>query len=315
MARCRTLARGCAERYLTHREELGWPAPERQARPHACRLSARAARRLVFEIGTEELPPQAAWDGARQLRDGGRERVQAARIATGTPSVLDAPAARADRRGRRGASGRSGPRSPRPRRQVAFTPDGRPSPAAEGFARAQGVAGGALERRTTPQGEYVYAVRREPGAPTSPVLAELLPKLAGGLAFLEADAVGDGDRPVRAAGTVAGGAVRPAGRAVRIRRGARGTPDARPSEPPPDADQRRRTRPPTTRAAQRLGPAGSGRAAGAHRGQAPATRPRASGGIPSSTRSCCTRPCSSSNCRWCSPGASRTSSSRSRARC
>ncbi len=163
---------------------------------------ARAARRLVFEIGTEELPPQAAWDGARQLRDAAEAELRSARIATGNVTAYSTP--------RRlvliaeGVAARQADlvREVRgPAVKVAFTPDGRPSPAAEGFARAQGVGAGALERRATPQGEYVYAVRREPGAPTVAVLAELLPKLAGGLSFSKPMRWGTGTvrfaRPVR----------------------------------------------------------------------------------------------------------------------
>ena len=144
----------------------------------------RAARRLVFEIGTEELPPQAAWDGARQLREAAESEFRTARLETGDLRAFSTP--------RRlvliaeGVAPRQADliREVRgPAVKVAFTPEGRPSPAAEGFARAQGVAAASLERRTTPQGEYVYAVRRDAGAPTLTVLADLLPKLAGGLAF------------------------------------------------------------------------------------------------------------------------------------
>ena len=162
----------------------------------------RGARRLVFEIGTEELPPQAAWDGARQLLAAAETEFGAARIAAGvlraysTPRRLvliaeDVAPRQTDLvREVRGPAARA-----------AFGPDGRPTPAAEGFARAQGVGPDALERRATGQGEYVYAVRRERGAPTKDVLAALLPKLASGLAFSKPMRWGAGavrfSRPVR----------------------------------------------------------------------------------------------------------------------
>ena len=230
----------------------------------------RAARRLVFEIGTEELPPQAAWDGARQLREAAESEFRTARLETGDLRAFSTP--------RRlvliaeGVAPRQADliREVRgPAVKVAFTPEGRPSPAAEGFARAQGVAAASLERRTTPQGVYVYAVRREAGAPTLTVLADLLPKLAGGLAFSKPMRWGTAPvrfvRPVRWLVALLGRQIVP----MRVRRRARRTPDARPPEPAPSDDQHRGRRRVRGRAAQRLGSAGPGRAAGAHRGQRP----------------------------------------------
>jgi glycyl-tRNA synthetase beta chain len=182
------------------------PRNPRTTNPPA-RRAGTAARtgapaRLVFEIGCEELPPQAAWDGARQLADGARSAFQDARIAVGeiravsTPrrlvlAVEDVAARQSDLvREVRGPAARA-----------AFTADGHPTPAAEGFAKGQGVPVAALERRVTPQGEYVYAVRRERGEPTPRVLGALLPQLAGGLAFPKPMRWGTGtvrfSRPVR----------------------------------------------------------------------------------------------------------------------
>src|SRR5207247_11193409 len=69
---------------------------------------------------------------------------------------------------------------------AAFASDGHPTRAAEGFARAQGVPVEALERRTTPQGEYVFALRRSPGGPTAAALQEILPSIGAGLTFPKA---------------------------------------------------------------------------------------------------------------------------------
>jgi glycyl-tRNA synthetase beta chain len=70
-----------------------------------------------------------------------------------------------------------------PASRAAFTPDGAPTQAAEGFARAQGVPVDRLVRRVTPQGEYVFAKQRSPGRPTLKALSEVLPALAAGLVF------------------------------------------------------------------------------------------------------------------------------------
>jgi glycyl-tRNA synthetase beta chain len=156
----------------------------------------------VFEIGTEELPPTAAWDGARQLREAASAALEAARIpadgvrAYSTPrrlTLVVEGVALHQRELTREVRG--------PAVRAAFGPDGRPTQAAEGFAHAQGVPVATLERRTTPQGEYLFAVRREPGQPTATVLADLLPEVAGRLAFPKSMRWGTGSarfaRPVR----------------------------------------------------------------------------------------------------------------------
>ena len=145
--------------------------------------SPRSAR-LLFEIGTEELPPQAAWDGARQIREAAAAAFQAARISYGdlasysTPRrivLIAADVAPRQEDLQREVRG--------PAARVAFAADGRPTRAAEGFARALGVAVESLERRATPQGDYVFALQRSAGAPTMDALRDLLPAIAAGLTF------------------------------------------------------------------------------------------------------------------------------------
>lgn len=160
------------------------------------------SKRLVFEIGTEELPPSAAWDGIRQLREFAGPALVDARIDAGDVRTFStprrfvliveqvAPRLRDLVREVRG-----------PAVRVAFAADGRPTPAAEGFARAQGIEVASLERRSTAQGEYMYAVRREAGGDTAAALVELLPAIAGRLSFQRAMRWGAGttrfSRPVR----------------------------------------------------------------------------------------------------------------------
>jgi glycyl-tRNA synthetase beta chain len=162
----------------------------------------RAASRLVFEIGAEELPPAAAWEGLSQLRDAAEAAFRSHRIsyraiaAYATPRrlvlVADGVAPRQEDLVREVRG---------PAAKAAFTPDGLPTAAAHGFARAQGVAVASLERRTSPQGDYVYAVRREPGAPAAQALARILPGLAEGLTFAKSMRWGAGShrfaRPIR----------------------------------------------------------------------------------------------------------------------
>jgi glycyl-tRNA synthetase beta chain len=159
------------------------PKPAVAGRISRRRRSPRGGHlRLVFEIGVEELPPAVAWDSARQLREAARPALDAARIPTGEIAAYSTPrrivltvedvAPKQDDliREVRGPASR-----------VAFTPDGVPTQAAEGFARAQGVAVHQLARRATPQGEYVYALQRSAGGAALKALSEALAALAGGL--------------------------------------------------------------------------------------------------------------------------------------
>ena len=88
-----------------------------------------------------------------------------------------------------------------PAKRVAFGEDGKPSKAAEGFAKGQGIDVSALQVRSTEKGEYVCAVFDEKGRPSAEVLAELLPKLVLSLSFPKSMRWNDTDfrfaRPVR----------------------------------------------------------------------------------------------------------------------
>lgn len=65
----------------------------------------------------------------------------------------------------------------------AFTEDGRATPAAEGFARSQGVEVAALARVETPKGEYLGLRKRLPRLRSADVLRQELPALIGALKF------------------------------------------------------------------------------------------------------------------------------------
>ena len=70
-----------------------------------------------------------------------------------------------------------------PSKAHSFDAAGQPSKAAIGFAGSQGVAVRDLEVRQTPKGEYVFAVKREPGHLTQKLLADILPSLIEQLSF------------------------------------------------------------------------------------------------------------------------------------
>jgi glycyl-tRNA synthetase beta chain len=67
-----------------------------------------------------------------------------------------------------------------PSLKVAYK-DGKPTPAAEAFAKKSGVAVSKLEKITSPKGEYLAATVTRKGRPAADVLAEALPKEIAGI--------------------------------------------------------------------------------------------------------------------------------------
>src|SRR5579863_4459308 len=67
-----------------------------------------------------------------------------------------------------------------PSLKVAYK-DGKPTPAAEAFARKANVAVDALEKITTAKGEYLAATVQKKGRAASDILAESLPKEIAGI--------------------------------------------------------------------------------------------------------------------------------------
>ena len=70
-----------------------------------------------------------------------------------------------------------------PSLKAAYSADGTPTKAAEGFARGQGVDVSALQTITTDKGEYLFVSKHEAGRPTHEILAELLPSLVANIPF------------------------------------------------------------------------------------------------------------------------------------
>jgi len=157
---------------------------------------------LLFEIGTEEMPAAFLRGAAAQLAADAGRLLQEARLphddvrgwATPRRLVLYI----------RGVAPRQEDETVKtrgPSRQVAFDADGRPTRAALGFARGQRVDVDELLVEATPQGEYMFAVRREEGRPAAEALGPLLASLAGGLQFPRTMRWGEGGtrfaRPIR----------------------------------------------------------------------------------------------------------------------
>ncbi|MEG3887539.1 glycine--tRNA ligase subunit beta, partial [Microcoleus sp. herbarium19] len=79
--------------------------------------------------------------------------------------------------------------------------DGKPTKAAEGFAKKQGVEIDALEVRTTDKGDFVFVLKKIPGRMSADILAELVPlwidKLEGKRFMRWADGDLKFPRPIR----------------------------------------------------------------------------------------------------------------------
>ncbi|AOV15871.1 glycine--tRNA ligase subunit beta [Acidihalobacter aeolianus] len=143
-------------------------------------IEARAD--LLIEIGTEELPPGSLRTLADTLADEVAARLADAGIGGGarhvyaTPRRLavhieDVPLMQPDRRiERRG-----------PALAAAFDGEGRPTKAAEGFARSVGLTVDALERLETDKGAWLCAYLDEPGRAAVELVPEILTASLGKL--------------------------------------------------------------------------------------------------------------------------------------
>ncbi|MGB0679575.1 MAG: glycine--tRNA ligase subunit beta, partial [Polyangiales bacterium] len=165
-------------------------------------MASHEPRDFLLEIGTEELPAAFVQTGLSQLPMHMQRALEAARIdhgpmqAMGTPRrlALHIEAMAATQREEREL--RTGPPV-----QIAFAPDGRPTAAAQGFARQCGVTVDALRRVTKGKGEVVAAEVLHAGGPVCDVLALLVPEVCAQLHFAKTMRWGSGEsafaRPVQ----------------------------------------------------------------------------------------------------------------------
>jgi glycyl-tRNA synthetase beta chain len=141
-------------------------------------------RELLLEIGTEEIPaafiPKALDEMALLIR----KELQANRVAHGEARTLGTPrrlilvvedvAEKQEDVERE----KLGPPLP-----MAFDDKGKPTKAAIGFAKGQGLAVEDLKVVQRGKGEYLCAVKKEEGKASSSLLAEILPRLIGSISF------------------------------------------------------------------------------------------------------------------------------------
>jgi len=139
---------------------------------------------FVLEIGAENIPASYVPPAIAQLEADavallGRMRLSYGSLyTTGTPRRLVLVVKGLAPRQSEGEEVVTGPPAAR-----AFGADGKPTPAAEGFARAQGVAVEKLDRIDTPKGEYLGVRKQLARRMTPAVLRDELPALVTGLKF------------------------------------------------------------------------------------------------------------------------------------
>jgi len=138
--------------------------------------------RLLFEIGTEELPAWYVAQGATALAEGLATRLAERRLAHGAMRSFATPRRLAvvvedlaDATERR-VEARRGPAE-----AAAFDAEGQPTRAAIGFAASAGVDPADLVVEATPKGRYVVARREVGGEPAAAVLPPLLAALVAEL--------------------------------------------------------------------------------------------------------------------------------------
>ena len=137
---------------------------------------------FLLEIGTEEIPARMIDSAREELARRVGELLQRERLAENpelqafsTPRRLAVFAA-----GVAPAQPDVSDQLTGPSLKVAYK-DGAPTPAAEAFARKVNVPVNALEKITTPKGEYLAATIQKKGRPASEILAESLPKEIAGI--------------------------------------------------------------------------------------------------------------------------------------
>ena len=157
---------------------------------------------FVFEIRTEEIPAPALLPARLELVRRLSQALQEEALETSSVESFATPRRLAVVL--RGLAERQGDRFAEvlgPSAASAFGPDGEPTKAAEGFAKAQKVDVSDLVVVDSPRGRTVAARKTIPGRPAADLLAEIVPRVVAELTFPKTMRWGSGERsfvrPVR----------------------------------------------------------------------------------------------------------------------
>lgn len=190
--RMRDLAKQVAALYVAQRQEMGYPFKEKVVVPSIALGPLPAPTQpagdgpfeFLLEIGTEELPVADLDTALAQLEERLAQALRNARLDYATLRVTGTPRRLVARVCGLAARQRDEERVVRgPAAAIAYDAEGRPTRAAEGFARSRGVPLEALQRRVIEGKEYVVAVMVEKGREAAAVLAEILPGVIGAISF------------------------------------------------------------------------------------------------------------------------------------
>lgn len=139
---------------------------------------------LLLEIGTEEIPASYLPPALEQIRQLAEKELGAQRVPFGETRAYATPrrmvlhvtnVAEDQEASVKEVMG--------PARAVAFDGNGKPTKAAEGFAKGQGIPVKDLKVVSTPKGEYVAAVKSEASEATAKILPAILPRIITTLHF------------------------------------------------------------------------------------------------------------------------------------
>lgn len=142
------------------------------------------AKDLLLEIGVEEIPSAYMTEALADLKENAVLKLSQARLnyqainCFGTARRLALIVNGLDEGQSDAVIENRGPK-----KTVAFDAEGNASKAGLGFARSQGVEFKELEIREHTGLEYMYAVKKEKGAPTEEILPEILTEIIQSLSF------------------------------------------------------------------------------------------------------------------------------------
>ncbi|GAA2628039.1 glycine--tRNA ligase [Paractinoplanes durhamensis] len=184
--RMRRLAGEVAKLWVTRRAELGLPlgraAVPALAAPVALPAEKDGARLLVFEIGTEELPPAECRAALGYLEREIRSGLAATRLTHGEVRVFATPRRLVAVVGDVAAREADHVRTVRgPKLAQAYAADGTATPALQGFLRGQGAAAGDAAEGDFNGVRHVVVNKHEAGGAAAAVLGPVLAKVVAGL--------------------------------------------------------------------------------------------------------------------------------------
>jgi glycyl-tRNA synthetase len=193
-SRMREISRKVAEAYYKQREDMGFPWKATIAEPKKSDAQTQAiivdvdqlsgTAPFLFEIGCEELPVGDLKSALNQLNERIPTMLDELRLAYADVPVLGTPrrlVVSVDGLGLRQVDLVQVVKGPPADR--AFTPDGIPTKAAEGFARGKGVDVSELKISEIDGGRYVTVQVQQTGRAAIQVLAEVLPTEIAKLKF------------------------------------------------------------------------------------------------------------------------------------